>query len=548
MTTILIATALIVAIYNLLFFHIGFGLGTGIIFLILNFYFLILRDKQNPRNLQMALTSSILSTLFAFLISWRDNGIVLTINFLSALFFLSTSVYFYQDKSAFRFSIPHFLITPFALLGSVLETFFVDKPKIEGQSSEKDTTTYKAVVKGIAIALPIFLILLFLLTQADPIFQKFTGDLLQNLGERVISSAIIFGGLFILALTRVKEKFFPAEEKISEVKRDKPIELIVIVSSIAFLFAAFIIVQFQYLFSGLGERELAQVGIASLTYSEYVRKGFAELLVVSTISISVLLYCLRYLHKLISNQKMVLQILAGLMAIETGLILMSAGQRDILYAMEHGLTRARIFGFDFLFFLAMLLVLFLINIAIKIKKQHFFTAALSIITLSLLLISLINIDGLIAREYRPTVNKEVDFVYLTEISDDAYPSWSDAVLNSVNLIGTIESTSQVTEDQNRQLYDSYRTLNQLNSKVNFLEDKYGSNELINTKYKNNLPEYVKNSRNPQSFVLSQFLAYQYVLENKQLFNQLPALIDKIKHYQDPQIYGSIQQQLANPIH
>jgi hypothetical protein len=51
-------------------------------------------------------------------------------------------------------------------------------------------------------------------------------------------------------------------------------------------------------------------------------------------------------------------------------------------------------------------------------------------------------------------------------------------------------------------------------------------------------------RNPQSFNLAQFMAYQYVLQNKEVFVQVPALINKTSHYMNTATYGSVNYQLS----
>lgn len=531
MTSILLATTAVVVIYNLLFFHIGFGIGTALLVLILNFYYFFLRDRQNSHNLPLALTSSVLSILFALLIGFRDSGLVLVINLLSSIFFLLTAIYFYQDKNAFHYSVPHFLLTPLSLLGNMLDTLFGVKPPRDEITEPKDHSTTKAILKGFAITLPIFVILLILLTQADPIFQKFTGDILQNIGERVVVSAIVFISLFVFALTKIKEKVLK-EESVKTFKKEKAYEIVVLLGSLVVLFTAFIAVQFQYLFTNLDEKHLAQLGIASLTYSEYVRKGFAELIMVSVVAISVLIYVMQYLHGLAGNQKLTLQILASVFTLETGLMILSAAQRDILYADAHGLTRARVYGFIFLIWLAVFLILMLVKVLINLDKRVLFNLVLGITILSLLSFSAINIDGKIATEYKPTVNNEIDYYYLTSISSDAYQSWKPAIEEIDHLLNSLPASEPVSSDNHRKLLWARYTLDNIEWHKVQLEDKYASSEVVMKRYEGKIPDWVKEKRNWQSFNLSQKQAYDYLLENQALFSQIPALKERITKAQN----------------
>ena len=57
-------------------------------------------------------------------------------------------------------------------------------------------------------------------------------------------------------------------------------EASIILGSILLLFGAFVLIQFQYFFSGQ-----ANISLEGFTYSEYARRGFGELVAVAALSL-----------------------------------------------------------------------------------------------------------------------------------------------------------------------------------------------------------------------------------------------------------------------
>jgi hypothetical protein len=103
-------------------------------------------------------------------------------------------------------------------------------------------------------------------------------------------------------------------------------EGVTLLGTVDLLFAAFLLVQFTYLFGG---RETMQV--AGLTYSEYARRGFFELLAVAAIALP-LVVCLEWLTRRATHiERRTFQGVAGAMVLFTIAILGSAMVRMVLY-------------------------------------------------------------------------------------------------------------------------------------------------------------------------------------------------------------------------
>ena len=266
---------------------------------------------------------------------------------LAALFLSSTVLYFYKQPQKISLEVFSILMVPLKLVISITASVFNYSQDNKLSKDQMRSNGFSSVLRGFIITVPIFLILLVLLTQGDPIFGKLVGDIFKDIGERAVVSVIIFIFLLSFGITKIIETIIKKNTE-QRVEKGKALELGVILISIISLFTIFIFVQFRYLFSGVGERELQKIGIASLTYSEYVKRGFFELILASALSSSVILYVLHFLKGLPERQKKYIRIFSGILTLEAGLLLVSSLQRLFLYANAHGLTRARIFGFVFL--------------------------------------------------------------------------------------------------------------------------------------------------------------------------------------------------------
>lgn len=502
-----LAALMFVILYNLLFFHTQPGLGTGFVFLFINLYFFIVKDV-NAKNLAYGVLSSIVSTGFAFLFSFRASGIVQLIDIVTAIFLSLVALYFYKYQGQFPFQIARFLSIPLMVLGSSIGGFFKLFKVDTWSANSFKHENIPFLIRGLVIAIPIFAVLLFILAQADPIFNKLTQNLFSGIGERVVKSLVILLGLLGIGLATFKLQGHTAEERIVTGKSH---ELVVIIGSVVVLFAAFILVQFRYLFALVGERELVELGINSLTYSEYVRKGFFELLVAASIACGLLFYVLRFLGQLRGRLRIFVHLFGSVLTIETGFLLLSAVKRLVLYADAHGLTRARVFGFVFLVWLGILLSIILIQFFQRMKQQWFFASVVIASLVILTLVNIINVDGLIATSYKPTVNGEIDYYYLANLSPDAEQSWRPAIEEAAETISRLEEVAAISTEQNRQLYYRNYTLRSLREKIDYLIHKYERKEGVTW----------------QSFNISEYFAYKKIAANRKFYEQIPVLLNKI---------------------
>lgn len=532
------AIFLIILLFNLFFFGVPFGIAWGFLFLILNtYYFFIQKKNDNLQDKTIGVICSILAVLFGFLISFRGNEIVQFVDFALASFLSTAALTFYKRESKFNFNFLRFILLPGNLFFNSLQALFnQERENIQITPGHKESQV--GLFRGIAIAIPIFLVLLFILMQADPAFSKLVSDVFRNIGERLVISLILFTGLFWIAMIKFIDIFKDKSEN-KNAPLGKVHELSIILGSIITLFTIFIVVQFQYLFSTVGERQLHELGIKSLTFSEYINKGFFELLVASSIASIVLMYVFHSLFKIVDSKRKIVQIFSAILTIETGLLLLSAAKRDIMYADEHGLTRARIIGFIFLVWLSLILLIFLVRTFKNLKNITLFYAFSFVTLLAVLVLNFVNIDNLIASDFKPTVNKETDYTYISSLSADASEGWKDALGDAYQVSQPLIAKTDLSADEARKLYYAHDTLSNLNWKIELLVNKYGNTDEIIQWYKTDkpiewekfakskneadLPGYIKRDRHWQGFNLSEYFAYNKIIENKNQFFMIPEL-------------------------
>lgn len=519
-----LAALVFVAFYNILFFPTATGVGSGFLVLALNVFFYATRNKAD-KNLFLAVGTSSLAVIFGFLFAVRANEIVRLVDFLTTVFFSLAALYLYKSDRQLTLQVFHFVLTPLiAAESSFMALLRLFSQRDSAPEDKKDSTAFW--IRGLAVSLPILGILLLLLVQADPIFRKLTENALSNMGERIILSCLLFASLLGFGLSRMLEKFKQESESF-HLSEGKFHELSIIIASVSTLFLLFILVQFRYLFSSVGERELHELGINSLTYSEYVRKGFFELLIASSIASGIVAYLFKYLHKFKETEKFVLQILSSLLTIETGLLLLSAAKRLALYADAHGLTRARIFGFIFLLWLMTFLIIFMVRIFKEVERKWFFTGFLTATLVALLLVNIVNVDGLIATQYKPTVNGEVDYYYIAKLSPDASQAWVPAIENSGQIINSLSPVASPSAEDGRKLYWASYTLSALKYQIGFLLTKYGTSKQINA-WHQVLPinyDTVYQVRGGwQAFNFSEYLAYRQVADDMNFYLQIGSLL------------------------
>ncbi len=309
----------------------------------------------------------------------------------------------------------------------------------EASSPPRAKSVFKVigrVLLGLLLALPVVVVLGSLLSSADPIFSDQVARLLENLRlEKLVEYAMrlcyvlviayFVSGLLLHAVLPAKETPRPDPQT----SRFKPflgfLETNIILGAVLVLFAAFVAVQFRYLFGG--EAHLQAMGY---TYSEYAVKGFEELVMVAVLSLG-LYHVLATLGKRRTPaRERSYTILSVVLLALVMIILGSSWMRLRMYENAYGFTLLRTYTHFFIPWLGALLLTVLVLEIIK-RRGHF---ALALFTMAIgfgLTLGLVNVQGYIVRQNvaRAEAGKNLDVGYLTQLYWDAVPVLHDLFIN-----------------------------------------------------------------------------------------------------------------------
>jgi len=289
------------------------------------------------------------------------------------------------------------------------------------------------VVRGLLIALPIVAIFAALLGSADAVFNQRLEDFielfkLEKLPEYIfrlvyiLVGAYALVGVFLHAATQSKDEKLTGEEKPVVPPFLGFIEASIVLGSVALLFTAFVIVQFQYFFGGQ-----ANIQIDGYTYSEYARRGFGELVAVAFFSLLLILVAGAVTRRETDTQRRVFSGLGISIVALVVVMLVSAFQRLLLYEAAYGFSRLRTYTHVFILWLAPLLIA--VVVLEILHRERFFALAALLASLGFALsLGIMNVDGFIVRQNvrRAIQGEELDVTYLADISTDAIPALANA--------------------------------------------------------------------------------------------------------------------------
>jgi hypothetical protein len=191
-----------------------------------------------------------------------------------------------------------------------------------------------------------------------------------------------------------------------------PLEICVALAFLDLLFLAFVAVQFRYLFGGSA---LVQ-SRAHLTYAEYARHGFFELVAVAGLTLSVLLLAD---WALAGRGRRAFRWLAAALLVLLGIVIASALQRMRLYVEHFGLTELRLYATGVILWLAVVSAWFALTV-LRGRRHAFAVGALVAGFAATFVLNFVNPDATIARTN--VTRPAVDVSYLANLSDDAVPT------------------------------------------------------------------------------------------------------------------------------
>jgi hypothetical protein len=205
------------------------------------------------------------------------------------------------------------------------------------------SSTLVRVMRGLLIALPLLLLFIALFAAADAVFEAYVQGIVtanldwSQLGGRLILGALA-GWLFAgtLTCTWLVARHVPVADEAAQAGRPLGgLEALVVLVVLDVVFTLFVLLQAAYLFGGADT-----LAVSGMTYSEYARRGFFELIAVALLSGSVIVG----LDALVRERTRAYRSAAVVLAALTGVVLVSALVRLGLYQAAYGWTELRFYA------------------------------------------------------------------------------------------------------------------------------------------------------------------------------------------------------------
>lgn len=455
---------LLLALWHVVLFF-GHSLGISVILFMVPliafiYYFLSKNNKiKNWHGLLLSVPIIILSLHYLLF----NNNTFNVLNYIVILFLLLL-MYVLTVKPTYNFKeilfdFAKFVYKPFIYIGEFykehLKKFF---------RGIKISDNGKRLIKTLLIILPIVIVVLLLLSNADPNFKnlfkividfitdilkfEFIDKLLGKIFMFIVMIFVIGTSTMYLVKDYGKESYKVKERKNKDIYTIK-----VLVTVLNIIYIIFDIIQIKSLF--------IHSSSSYINYASYARSGFFELMVVSLINMTIILISKNY--KTDKKNTKYMNIMNILMLFLTLVIIVSSFIRMHLYEVAYGYTVLRLLV-DVVLITEVLLmiptVMYIINSEFNISK-----AFLIIIICVYCCVNYINIDCFIANKNINRYNNgsKLDIEYLETYTTDNIP----ILINLYNSTDDNKIKSELLD-----YFEVIRDTNKINSWEEFNISKY----------------------------------------------------------------------------
>jgi hypothetical protein len=377
---------------------------------------------------------------FSLMVTLRTNGTLTLVNILAGLV-LATFLVATWD----RHPLAHLSLFGYGLAGIVAGTnvlvrpFLVLTDLIVKGAPPRARMIVRPVIVGILIALPFLCVFALLFAAADAIYAQALGDLVQgfDLGRLIaqILFALFFSYLAVGALdlalarrtgavaTALGDFSWGVEKPDARAGGRGPLGIIetsVVLALVLALFVTFVIVQLRYLFL---PKEQLGYAFDKITYSEYAREGFFQLILIAALVIGLMVTLEYFTRRGRPSQHWLFNGLTVALIACTLVVLVSSFRRLQLYGLEHSFTHLRFYSHSFTIWLAVALSLLLVAVLAGRPRIFAFGVFLTLIAY-LAILDLINVDAFIASanlDHATVYGKDLDRRNFVPLGEDAVP-------------------------------------------------------------------------------------------------------------------------------
>ncbi|MFN2590648.1 MAG: DUF4153 domain-containing protein [Actinomycetota bacterium] len=281
-------------------------------------------------------------------------------------------------------------------------------------------TRSRELVRGALLATPIVVVVGSLLASADAVFASFfdIDVALAPALRHVVSVTVGF-----LAMSGLLRAYSAAELRGSPAVRPLlgSVEMIVVLGPLCGVLATFAVAQLVALSTG-GRRVIETSG---LTYAEYARSGFFQLVAVAAITLAVVLVVRSRTDLTTARTRRAFLLLSAVaLALTMGVVVVAVRRMD-LYEQAYGLTMLRLYVRVFTLSIGAILAIAGLRIAgVGGHRRWGMGAAVTLGLAALLALNAINPEALVVRRNmaHATGTRTFDAAYAAGLSADAVPA------------------------------------------------------------------------------------------------------------------------------
>ena len=282
-----------------------------------------------------------------------------------------------------------------------------------------------AVARGVVLATPLVFVFAVLLARADAVFAAGLAALLDVdvftvAGHVLVALACGWLAAGLLRAAACRPAPWHEVPPRPGWLRLGAIEVTVVLGLLDVLFGVFVWVQLRYLFGGAPW----VLGASGLSYAEYARRGFFELVAVTALVLPLLLVAQWILRPRSRGEARVFAGLAGVQVALLLVMLVSAFERMRLYRYEYGLTQLRFYTSAFMMWLGLLLVWFVLTI-LRGRREAFARGVMASAVAAVVGLHAVDPERRIV-EANLELPRGFDAFYAASLSADAVPALLEA--------------------------------------------------------------------------------------------------------------------------
>lgn len=273
-------------------------------------------------------------------------------------------------------------------------------------------------LRSIGVTVVLLVVFGALFASADTVFASY----LPRFGVGLLPAQLAVGVVVALvAATLAHLALAPpawSDHRLPEGRPAQRGEWLLPVVALGALVLAFVLVQVGALVDG--HRHVLET--LGLSYAEYARAGFAQLVAVTALTLVVVGVAARRAPRATAQDRLVSRVALGFLCVGSLGVVASALRRMDLYVEAFGLTRLRLLVLVGEIVLAVLLVL-VMAAGVRWRGTWLPRAAVQVVAVAMLALALANPDALIVRHNTTAEAREqLDVLYLRGLTADAVPA------------------------------------------------------------------------------------------------------------------------------